>query len=700
MIIVMSGYGHFQVNTPAGPGADNRKPNSTGMDFVIKCVSLIVKCLYMHIGVVDKRKHYESPAVVSRWTPTALEMMGYATVVGNEIKSVPPTSMRDRPVVAPEMRGFIHGALVNALPRGPNSDQTLSSSSCQTTANSGIYTAATKEEVCKPSFCAITSNQLNNTPETFEYTTSLMAVAKVLTPGAPPPDDAAIPEDEDMRKLLVKVNANLKRTEKITEPRVPAYFLVFPHFFVGVHAGLLNRVGAIDYDIPPALLGYLEWLHIIVKNFFGMMDVKVVESYHRLAQGHMSRVVGFAAWIEGIRRMAEGKDAVQTSTNLALSLQFNALPLPMIPYILDTFLPRCIHTSSLVVSSMLIELLHVPVIEREELEHFFNTPQPPSQAEVVHYDTFNKIRVFITECIRKQRFCPDNDEAPFDSSSNTSPYITGDVVGERNDTWLLLMRDWKRAVDDAEAVLKKVGNALRDKYGDEAYLQVHMNREACIWVNALRNCRDKYKPCSTVFCGQGVYKSRQHFIKLGLHTHMPGMQNAVPREKMPYLRTVVLHGGQGGDKAGIAVNVWDLLVQASVMRGARLGVHMNNEVASSIIRFALDMAPVSCTPGNALIRSTFNMVSGKNEELLLKRDRNIHHFLRGDLHDFATTGRLSILPVLPDTNFLPEDYLHMASIKPLADFYKCKTIYEVPASAIKVRLYFIACARSADTRLS
>lgn len=39
MIIVMSGYGHFQVNTPAGPGADNRKPNSTGMDFVIKCVS-------------------------------------------------------------------------------------------------------------------------------------------------------------------------------------------------------------------------------------------------------------------------------------------------------------------------------------------------------------------------------------------------------------------------------------------------------------------------------------------------------------------------------------------------------------------------------------------------------------------------------------------------------------------------------------
>ena len=686
MILVVGGYGHFMVNTPAGPGPDNRKQNSTGNDFVKARMAQLWRCLYHLLGVVDKRKHYEIPADVARWTATALENMITATIVLGTLVTAPSATMRDRPLVAPEMRGPVQGALITSLARGEAADQTLTASTCQTAANSGVYTAATKEEICKIPLCAGTSNELHDTAEKREKGKTLMVVSKLCLPGAPVFRQPK--RDSDGEIKLVKGSADNQRAEAIPIPQRPAYFLALPHVVCGVNA-LKNRLQGVGFDIPKSISGLMEWLYLIVKNFEGLMDTTVVESFHRLAQGHMSRHVALCSWVETIRLMAQGRSEAETSRDLVLSLQFNPFPLPSVALALDSFLPRCIHMPSQVLSVGIIEDLRVPVIDRVLLAHFFNTPDAPPREDGQHYTVFQAIKAFVGACIRDQCFLPENEEDLFDSGSNVSCYITNPMVSGASEDGFLLVRSWKRVPDDSEAILKSVGNQFRNARGRDSY-QAGMNKEACIAVNAFRDLRDKYDACATLFCGEGVYKGRAHLQKLGLLAHLPGMKDRVTTERVPFIRTVNIRGSGGPDRAAVGVNIWAILVQASILREPQMDAYVNNKVAGSILKFALDMAPMACTPSNRLCRAGFNPSSGKNEEVVLEPDRNIHHFLRGVSDDFPSTGRLTILPVQPRTDACPEDYLHMPWADAVADFYSCD-IDEIPASAVTVHLLVVFC---------
>jgi len=606
--------------------------------------------------------------------------MCYATKVMGTLVTAPSSSTRDRPMVAPEMRGPLQGALITSLGRGEATDQTLTASTCQTSANSGVYTAATKEEICKIPLCACTTNELNDTPEKREKTKTLMVVSKVMLPGAAVYRQPK--RDAKGEIKLVKGSADNQRAEAIPVPERPAYFLTLPHVVCGVNA-LKNRLQGVGFDVPKSISGVMEWLHLIIKNFEGMMDATVLESYHRLAQGHMSRHVVLCSWVETIKRLAEGKDQATMSRDLMLSLQFNPVPLASLAFGLDSFLPRCIHMPSQVLAVGIIDDLHVPVIDRQLLAHFFSSPDAPSRDDGEHHTVYQTIKAFVAACIRKQCFCPESDEEPFDSASNVSNYITNPMAPDAGEEGFMLIRSWKRAPDDGEAILKSVGNQFRNMRGHDSF-QCGMNKEACIATNGFRDLATKYDPCATLFCGDNVYKGRSHLQKLGLLAHLPGLKDLEACERVPFIRTVGIRTGAGPDRAAIGVNIWAVLVQASVLREPQMDAYVNNKVAGTILKFALDMSPMACTPGNRLCRAGFNPSSGKNEELVLDPDRNIHHFLRGESDDFASTGRLTILPVQPRTDACPEDYLHMPWADAVADFYACD-IDEIPAEAVTVR---------------
>jgi hypothetical protein len=180
-------------------------------------------------GVLAVGATLAGPGVAAGTTITALGSGtgGAGTYTVSASQTAPSATMRDRPLVAPEMRGPVQGALITSLARGEAADQTLTASTCQTAANSGVYTAATKEEICKIPLCAGTSNELHDTAEKREKGKTLMVVSKLCLPGAPVFRQPK--RDSDGEIKLVKGSADNQRAEAIPIPQRPAYFLALPH---------------------------------------------------------------------------------------------------------------------------------------------------------------------------------------------------------------------------------------------------------------------------------------------------------------------------------------------------------------------------------------------------------------------------------------------------------------------------------------
>lgn len=387
----MSGNGHYMVNTPEGVVRDSRKPNSTGNDFVKARVAALMRLLYVQLGVTDKRKYYQMIMDLVRWTETAFENLGTATITLGTVRTVPDQEMRDRSLSAPEVRQGKKALIQHVCSRGEAAADTCTTSSCQP-GKDGIYSSMIKPKVAKPNLVSVASNTMDSTKAAAEETTSLMAVTCVLPPGSAPQTKKRS-QDGNLKRM--HASSFTRRPRPIQKEKQVANFLSMSHVFAGCYGGLLNRLGAVNYEVPAVIAGYTEWVHALLRDHFKMMDPGVEEAYSRMKEGYQARGIVLAAWVDAIRRLSEESDPNLASKDLLLSLEFNPMPLVMVPVSVGCLLSRAVHMPSLVLTTVLADHLQVPVISWPGLCAFFKDPAAPAPASAVEYDAYTKIRNFV-----------------------------------------------------------------------------------------------------------------------------------------------------------------------------------------------------------------------------------------------------------------------------------------------------------------
>jgi len=680
----MSGNGHYMVNTPEGVMRDSRKPNSTGNDYVKARVAALKRLLYVQLGMTDKRKHYQLVMDLTRWTDTAFENLATATIALGTIRTVPDQEMRDRSLAAPEVRQGKKAIIQHVCSRGETAGDTCTTSSCQP-GKDGIYSSMIKPKVTNPNLVAMAGNTGDATKASAEETNSLMVVTCVLPPGAAPQTKKRS-QDGNLKRM--HASSFTRRPRPIQKERQVANFLSMSHVFVGCYGGLLNRLGAVNYEIPVVIAAYTEWLHALLRDSFKMMDPGVVESYSRMKEGYQARGLVLAAWVDGIRRLSEEADPHAASRDLLLSLEFNPMPLAMVPVSVGSLLSRAVHMPSLVLTTVLADHLQVPVVSWPGLCAFFKDPAAPTPASAVEYEAFTKIRNFVQACILHHRFCPETDE-PFSVHGNVSCYVTSNGTPEhrteQHRKGILRITDPKRNWEKVEDVLKTVANQIKDAYGQQLFQNCHMGPEACVINHALHHMLFGFDMSARSLCGDRVYHSRDHLEKLGLLGQLPGVANADEDAPVPYMRRVLFTAHEGHAEevrsGGVGVNLWGLLVMVSLIGNKDITVHVSDDVARHLLQNVLALSPAGCTPGNQLSLRSFNSFV-KNEELVIPARPRLHHFLRPESDTFASTGVLLLAPAVEDSPFLPEDLLHAPFFPEMWRRYKCKWD-ELPASAVR-----------------
>jgi hypothetical protein len=680
--MVISGNGHFMVNSSDGPHPDARKPNSTGFDWAKARLTDVVKTLYEIIGVTERRQMLELLLDCMRWTETSFENLTTATMTMGNIETIPDEEMADRPLSAPEIRGQTKKALIqHVCNRGEQSNDQVNANTCDKNKN-GLRTFVARIRVGRAPLACLSSNLPDEDRKAAEETKSLMVVTPCLPPGSAPQ-----PKKRKADGSVNGFNADMfsSRQRSIANKEMVAWFLPFSHTLSGVYCGLLNRLGALNFEISDAVAGYTEWCHIMIKHWCGgMFDTIVLESYSRMKDGYQSRGVVLSIWVQTIAQMAKGKEKYETIRNLLLALQVHPMPIVMVPVAMTCLLTRAVHMGSLLITNVVARHLDVPVVTWEGLRSFYSNDPVPTEG--VMLDDYLQIKHFVQACIVNNRFAPER-HGPVDRLHNISCYVSSNGTPEQRVAQpkkdMLRVTDGKSSWDKEEEIIKAVANQIKDQVGGVLFNSCHMGPEVCVIKNALDYLMHKFRPDLRGLCSPNLFASMHHLVKLGLETQIPGLQDVDDDDVMPYARTAVFMVNGEARSAGLAVNIWSLLAIVSLVRNKDLSPHVSNDMARALMEKLLNSSPATCTPGNHMAVRSFNPMNMKNEEIVLSNERRPEHFLRPESASFGFNGVLPLAKRVDDTPFLPEDLMHAAFLPSLAGILHCK-IKELPARAIKV----------------
>ena len=676
-IMVMSGYGHFLMNSPTGVVPDTRKPNTTGFDFSVARLTDVVVLMYEMVGITERSKMYASPLVTMRWTGTAFENATNATVMSNQVVDQPSDLLNGRALVASEVRGQNMDPVIQALSRGETADFTASLNSGDPD-RTNLRKSVMKIRVSDLPLTSMTTN----VGISGEHASSLGAVTAILPPGSGPHTKRR--RADGCFNSFTPDNSATRHT-RIKNKEMVAYMIPFSHTMTSIYAGIPHTLGMITFEIPAPVTEYLEWGFLYLRfHFDGIMDERVRSNFNRMKEGYKSRAVAFSMWVQMLTRMGFGERKDRAIRHMLMTLQVNPLPITTVPMAMCNLMARSVHMSSLLLTSIFAQDFNVPVISWEGLKNFFESDDVPSEGSSL--EDYQMIRQFVWECIDRNRFCPQ-EHAEFHTSDNVSCYITsnGGMTLLPQDTKKALMRFTDSKVpgedesDYSKKALDRAAHRIQAQYKDVLFRCCHMGPEQSVIRNALDYMLNRFLPDFRNLLGAKKFCSRKHFDKMGFLDNFQGLTDFQETNTPPYIKTCqFIFNGEVASTA-IGVNLWSLLAMVSLMGGARIHPHINNDVAKRSVEKVLSNAPVACTPGNSFAVRSFNVEDLKNEELILSKHNRPEHFLRPYDHGFAQSGVLPVGKVVDQ--YLPEDLMHAPSLERLSKFLHC-TILEVPARAV------------------
>ena len=290
-------------------------------------------------------------------------------------------------------------------------------------------------------------------------------------------------------------------------------------------------------------------------------------------------------------------------------------------------------------------------------------------------------------CYFNNCFCPADKERALDYVHNLAPYITS--PGAPNGGLPENDRGVFRVLPDRLSRPSHVLVAARVSrfYGKDLYHFCHMGKEESVYAHALNSCMTHFRPdFRLLFDNCPIYDSGLHIRKLGLANTLPGLvqlnhEPGASSECDAYVRAFAWRGATGAQpmSEGLGVNIWGVLVMASLLESSDLHPKGSSDFARNVLGQILQHAPVSATPGNMIPIRSFNVHSGKPQYLVIPPlATRPEHFLR-PVHDenFASSGELTYCR--EKHGLLPEDMMHCANLIGTATFLKCDYLEVTPA---------------------
>lgn len=681
-VVVMSGNGHFQTQTPDGPVPCRIKKNTTGMDYLLARLTDLQNTVYERLMIPTKDRHHIILNCM-RFTATVWENLVTAQAAGGRLVAVPPSDANFQAMSLTEIRDSLKTLIQYGPPRGEEIGQTCSFNSQEMENKSRV--ASRKRKMGNNCIVVMASNVGSKNSEQKEEGNTLDAVCAVLPAGVPPPVAKRMrTEFNDM-----EANATTARHQPLENKDVVVNCIAYSANFVSMVVGLLNHIGAFTTEVNPVVLAFYDWGCYYIKQFASScMDVFVRDNFSRMREGYKSRGVILSLWLKTIHHFSQGHGRQATAQRLWLDIHTDALPMSLVPLVFCNLLYRGVHMGGLLMSSMLGDHLGCPVVSVQNLNAFFDLQDVPdlNAVDPGFRDDYLAIQRFVSLCLRNNRFSPTED-GPFCPETNISCYVTSDGAADHtpvNPKMSLLRMLPGKDKDENQDITHKIALRIAAQYGEVLNSQCHMGPEVSTYRLAVNHLLERFAPDFRGLLSPRMFYTRKHFYCLGLARDATGMTDYVDSAPPLFAKQVSFRVMRDGreqlQSQAVAVNLWSLLAVTSLIGSNDLHPDVSNCFSNSLLELILSYSPAACTPGNICPTSRFDHATSPSKLFVSDRERPAH-FLRPPEPSFVNNGVLPIAKI--NGRFVAEDMLHCSQLLALAKNLHCD-VMEVPANAFTV----------------
>jgi hypothetical protein len=670
-IQIKAGNGHFRLTTKDGTVDDNRKPNSSGMDWTHARMNDLFHVIAERAGISNPKHDLQTPANCTGWTPASFPLLTSATLVNDKIDSMPPESIMLRSFIATEVRDVAIGPLIGNFPRNAEGTDQVKFNTCDPD-GSNKRRARIQAKVESLHILSMASNVIARNPTENEQYRTINVVVHSMAPGFVP----YVKRQRTGGFNNQTCNAFGGRQSRPERMQAIANVLSYANIWVSCTTALINKSAAVPCEINPAVLSYLDWLFFYVhEHVGGMLDRLVFQSFQRMKEGYEARQVAKSVWTAAIHDISASTTSQEAVMRHLKRVHIHALPITEAPAAAHSFLTRGIHMGATIMVGIAARHLQAPLITLKDLLAFFAPRvEGAPETERERMCTSN-LRNWMQYNVGMYRFCVDE-------TNQKTCYITssGDLNGDPIDEKECILRV-KRAMVQHENVYQAIGAQIKSTNGRELFDTCHMGPESSIYGNAIQSMVQDYAPDFRQLFSPHLYNSKQHLHKLGLLSAFPGIDNwREEGETPPFARVFASHDANGNVSSySVGINVWSMLLIAS-MGGTMLNPHAPSNLAHSLLRQILNNAPEAATPGNTCMVREFQIDNTSPQRILLSARGRPLHFMRpvGDIN-FATTGTFTYGKAID--NFLPEDIMHCGFLFSLAKLFNCH-ILDLPGHVV------------------
>ena len=682
-VVVMSGNGHFQTQTPDGPVPCRIKKNTTGMDYLLARLTDLWNALYERLMVPPKDRH-NIILNCMRFTATVWENLVTAQAAGGRLVAVPPSDANFQAMSLTEIRDSLKTLIQYGPPRGEEIGQTCSFNSQEMENKSRV--ASRKRKMGNNCIVVMASNVGSKNSEQKEEGNTLDAVCAVLPSGVPPP------VAKRMRTQFndMEANANTARHQPLENKEVAVNCIAYSANFVSLVVGLFNHIGAYTAEVNPVVLAFYDWGCYYIKQFASScMDVFVRDNFSRMKEGYKSRGVVLSLWLKTIHALSLGKSKAEATQHLWLDIHTDALPMVMVPLVFSNLLYRGVHMGGLLMSNMLADHLNCPVVSLLHLNAFFELEEMPrpDAMEPGFRDDYMAIQRFVAHCFAHCRFCPAED-GPFDPETNVCCYITSDGSPDLtpvNPKTSLLRIPPSKDKDENQDISHKVALRIAAQYGETLNSQCHMGPEVSTYRLGVTHLLERFAPDFRGLISPRMFYTKKHLHFLGFGREAAGMSDYVDSPPPLFAKQFSFRSMRDGreqlQSQAIGVNIWSLLTMTALIGSKDLHPDVSNCFSNSLLELILSHSPAACTPGDICPTSRFDHATAPTKLFVSGKDRP-GHFLRPPEPSFVNNGVLPIAKI--NGRFIAEDMLHCSQLVALAKNLHCD-LMEIPANAFTVR---------------
>jgi predicted nucleic acid binding AN1-type Zn finger protein len=129
-IQIKCGNGHYRITTKDGTVNDQRKPNSSGMDWTHARVTQLFQVILDRFGCADSKHNLQTPVNCLSWTPASIPLLTNATICDGKIDTLPDPMVCLRSVIATEVRDVAIGPMIGNFPRNSEGTEQLKFNTC------------------------------------------------------------------------------------------------------------------------------------------------------------------------------------------------------------------------------------------------------------------------------------------------------------------------------------------------------------------------------------------------------------------------------------------------------------------------------------------------------------------------------------------------------------------------------------------